>query len=138
MLTLRQLISLNLRLGQRLILKVGNKQSAIGLRKHMEENHRCSPIEKYKIDFISEAFTDKTHPHLFVKGCPSQYFDSVLFRQINDAIEIEDNGGLGAYCGSVGIAHLPFRVVDFYQEVLNARDRFLAERDSVLDSMRAH
>jgi hypothetical protein len=130
-LSLSQRISLNLRLGQRLVLKYGKNQAAIGLRSHRDKTHRCHPTEFYKIDFVSDANTKDSHPHLYVKGCPALHFDPLLFAEINRAIEIEDLGGLHAYCGSVGTAHLPSRVVDFYQEVLAARDRFLAERDQV-------
>lgn len=132
-----QQISLNLRLGQRLVLKHGTAQASIGLHSHMTQPHRCHSDSFYKIDWCSDAFTEKTHPHLFVLGCPANHFDSMLFYQINQSIEIEDAGGLAQYAGSVGIAHLPFRVVDFYQDVLAARDRFLQERDHVYNKLRS-
>jgi len=133
-LNLSQKIALNFRLGQRLILTYGKKQSAIGLHAHMQTPHRCHAKEKYRFDYVSDAHSPESHPWLYVLGCPADHYDPLLFRQINQAIEIEDFGGLGSYCG-VGESHLPFRVVEFYSEVLAARDRFLAERDAVYRRM---
>lgn len=130
-LPLERLISLNLRLGQRLVLTHDKRQASIGLSIHFDTKHRCSKTEHYKIDFVKENQTPETHPECYIKGCPASYYDPFLFRQICQAIEIEDLGGLAVFAGSVGVAHLPWRCVNFYQEVLNARDRFLRERDSV-------
>lgn len=129
-LSLSQRIALNFRLGQRLVLTCGTKQSAIGLHAHMQTPHRCHKKEHYRFDFVSEANSAESHPWLYVLGCPADYYEPLLFRQINQAIEIEDFGGLQGFCG-VGAAHLPARVVEFYTEVISARDRFLSERDQV-------
>jgi len=134
-LPLERLISANLRLGQRLVLTHGKNQASMGLHAHFDKTHRCYPSAFYKIDHIKEGQTDKTHPDCYYQGCPASLFDPLLFSQINQAIEIEDFGGLAVYAGSVGIAHLPYRCVTFYQEVLAARDRFLLERDVVQRSL---
>ena len=134
-LPLERLISANLRLGQRLVLTQGTKQASIGLHIHFDKTHRCYPSAFYKIDHLKEGQTKDTHPDCYVQGCPALLFDPLLFSQINQAIEIEDFGGLAVYAGSVGIAHLPYRCVNFYQEVLAARDRFITERDTVQRSL---
>ena len=134
-LPLERLISANLRLGQRLVLTHGKREASIGLRYHVEKTHRCKPSEFYKIDFVKQNQTRESHPDCYTQGCPMYLYDPLLFSQICQAIEIEDLGGLSQYVGSVGIAHLPYRVVDFYQSVLSARDRFLNERDFVQASL---
>jgi hypothetical protein len=136
-LSLDQRISLNLRLGQRVVLRYGNKSASVGLRSHLEKTHRCSASQWFKIDYTQDTTTHETHPHLYVLGCPAKHYDYALFSEINRAIEIEDLGGLHSYCGSVGTAHLPYRVVDFYQSVISARDRFLAERDQVYGKLQS-
>jgi len=132
-----QLVSLNLRLGKRLLLNANGKSGAIGLHSHMQKTHRCHANEYYAIDWIEAAHTHLTHPHLFVKGCPAKYFDRLIFESVQRCIDLEDLGGLASIAGYSGIGHLPFRLVNFYEEVIGARDRFAAQRDHALHRMRS-
>lgn len=126
-----QRLSLQLRLGHRLLVGAvvaGKKrEGAVGLGIHRKPDHRCAagPI---RIDWDGPATSPESHPHLYVTGCPQRYHDPALSAAIAHVITIEDLGGLHPYTNTA-IAHLPARLVEFYQSVLSARDRLLAERD---------
>lgn len=129
-----QELSLQLRLGQRIIVEAivagKKKEGAVGLGIHRKPGHRCTTSEPIRIDWEGPGTSAATHPHLYVTGCPYRRHRPWLAALIAQAIDIEDLGGLATYTG-VSPAHLPGRLVTLYQSVLNARDRLLAERDHV-------
>ncbi len=130
-LPLAQRISLQLRLNQRLIVTAtvqGKKrEAAVGLALHRKKEHRCSAF--VRIDWEGEKTTPESHPHLYIKGCPLLYDDPLLAHSIRYCIDIEDLGGLASLAPMRGLAHLPGRLVEFYQAVLAARDRLIDERN---------
>lgn len=127
-----QRVSLQLRLGQRLIVTAvvaGKKrESAVGLGIHRKPEHRCIK-GAYRIDWAGPATNEREHPWCFVDGCPARFHDPLLADAIDRAIELEDLGGLSVLAPQLGLAKYPARLVEFYQTVLSARDRLLAERD---------
>lgn len=131
-LPLAQQVSLQLRLGHRLIVTAvvaGKKrEGAVGLGIHRKPEHRCT-TGAIRIDWAGPATNERDHPWCFVSGCPARLHDPLLADAIDRAIELEDLGGLHVLVPQLGLAHLPERLVTFYQTVLSARDRLLAERD---------
>lgn len=91
----------------------------------MRTPHRCQSETSYKIDWHNDH-TPQSHPLDFLLGCPATHYDETIAHAVNHAIEIEDLGGLGKY---QDVSTLPWRFVNFYQGVINARDRLIAERD---------
>jgi hypothetical protein len=121
----RRLIAINLRLQQRMIVRVKDAEFALGLLEHKKPDHICNRVQKplkVKVDCFGPQDFDE------VEGCPARLYDSALTDAIYRAIEIEDLGGLKCY-SSLAIAHLPYRAVWFYKESIAARDRFLREAD---------
>jgi hypothetical protein len=136
-LTLPQLIAVNLRLTQSVVVSATvngvRRESRVGLGGHLDAHHagRCycgKPTPQIQIDY--HGGNAASHPHDYVSECPAVYHDEGLATQVYEAIAIEDAGGLTAYAGEWG--GLPVRVVSFYRMALAARDRFVAQRESTL------
>jgi hypothetical protein len=124
-LSLEQLVSIQLRLAQRIEVRHGDSIGSVGLRLHAEPNHapcRRNNRLQIRIDYHDSSTADD-----YIIGCPNQYYDVALQEMVYRAIQIEDLGGLQALSNRA-LAHLPNRLVHFYRLVLSARDRLLAEQ----------
>jgi hypothetical protein len=107
-------------------VSVGAKGGTVGLRAHLDAKHRPSACDgaRVRIDYSGEG----THEADFIAGCPARYHDPALTACVFEAIRWEVMGGLAEVTGRPW-ALLPARLVEFYTEATQARDRFLAWRD---------
>jgi hypothetical protein len=109
-------------LSQRLPIAKGG---VVGLKAHLAEKHRGCPADtKVRCDYHG----DGEQPEDFVLGCPARYHEPALREVVYEMISWEDAGGLSTVSGRPMLA-LPARLVAFYREAIQARDRFLAWRD---------
>lgn len=127
-LTLTQRISIQLRLGQRITVSVGDAVGSIGLRSHLQPDH--APCRRRKDLSVRIDYHEGKHEADYIVGCPGEHFDAHLQEQVYRCIMIEDMGGLSVL-SSRAVGHLPTRLVEFYRAVLQARDRLLAERSEL-------
>jgi hypothetical protein len=114
---------------------VGAKGGTVGLRAHLEPKHRQAACDgaRVRIDYSGEG----DHPGDFVTGCPAHHHDPALQSAIFEAIRWEDHGGLSVVTGRP-LLTLPARLVEFYAEATQARDRFVAWRDAAAAKAREH
>lgn len=126
-------VSLQLRLGQRILVSAGagsdRREASVGLGAHLKDGHDFS-CERLRATCRIDWHGTGEHPWDFLPPgvCPARYFDPVLQSAVYEAIALEDLGGLAAYTGKA-LADLPYRVVQFYLAALAARDRLVAERN---------
>jgi hypothetical protein len=100
---------------------VGKAGGSVGLRAHLDAKHRGCPADaRVRVDYHGED----NHPSDFATGCPAHHHEPDLQAAVFEMIRWEDRyGGLEGVTGRP-VATLPARLVNFYNDALDAQSRF--------------